>query len=710
MVCPELDSRLPRPVTVASYSVGVLNDPILEALDPDQRQVAESVEGPVVVIAGAGTGKTRAITHRIAHAAHVGAADPRRTLAVTFTTRAAGEMRGRLHELGVSGVQARTFHSAALKQVQFFWPRAYGSELPPLTDSRFGLLAEATARTRGATRDTTLIRDVGAEVSWAKVSNVTPGDYPALARSQSREVADLTPAQVAGILNDYESIKRERGVIDFEDILLCTVAMMHEHPEIAAQIRERYQHFTVDEYQDVSPLQQSLLMAWLGDRDDVCVVGDPAQSIHSYAGARPDFLTGFHRRHPGARQLHLTRDYRSTPQVVDLANKVLNPPQFARPANPGLVLVAQRAPGPEPTFEGHATDVEEAQAIGEWFTRLNEQGVEWREMAVLFRINAQAPVLEATFAEMAIPYLVRGTERFYERGEIRQALRLLTSHAANTPDDPGVASVRAILAGAGWSETPPAGSGQTRERWESLAALVELATELAAGLEQPTLAHVVEALTERAARQQAPVADGVTIATLHSAKGLEWDAVAIAGVAEGSIPFALSTSPEALGEERRLLYVGITRAREHLRISWSRTGGPGRGGRQMSRFLVGFTPGILKQPSAATQTGRSRRTSLNQRCRVCDEPLGTAAARKIGRHQHCESSYDESLLVALKEWRKQAADGAPAFVVFTDATLVAIAEALPGSSEELLEIAGVGPRKLERYGDDVLEILEQHRS
>ncbi|MGD8216299.1 ATP-dependent DNA helicase UvrD2 [Aestuariimicrobium sp. Y1814] len=680
---------------------------ILGSLDPDQRQVAETVPGPLVVIAGAGTGKTRAVTHRIAHAARIGAADPHRTLAVTFTTRAAGEMRGRLAELGVNGVQARTFHSAALRQLQHFWPRTYGSELPPVSKSQFGLVAEAAARNR-LPHETTTIRDLAAEVSWSKVTNVTPGSYPALARAAQREVNGIDPTVVAKVITDYEAIKQERGVIDFEDILLCTVAMLHEYPEVAAEVRERYQHFTVDEYQDVSPLQQSVLMSWLGQRDDLCVVGDPAQSIHSYAGARPGFLTNFTRQFPGATVVRLDRDYRSTPQVVGLANDVLNPPHFTN-ESPKLVLRAQRPDGPEPVFEGHTTDAEEARAVAEWLTGLHHHGIEWREMAVLFRINAQAPALEAALSEAEVPYVVRGSERFYERPEIRTALRQLSGHANNTPHDPGLAALKAILAGTGWSPDAPAGAGAAREKWESLSALVDLAEDIAQDDPTIDLGGVVAELQARAARQEAPVGQGVTLATLHASKGLEWDAVALAGIAEGSVPFVLSTSPAAVAEERRLLYVGITRAREHLRISWSRSGGPGRAGRRMSRFLVGLTPGTLAEPKPTAGRRRRERSALSQKCRVCQESLTTAADRKLGRHTTCESTYDEALLAELKSWRKQAADGSPAYVVFTDATLVALAEAMPSTEPELLAVAGVGPAKVERYGRDVLAILDEHR-
>lgn len=671
-------------------------DPILDALDPDQRAVAECVQGPLVVIAGAGTGKTRAITHRIAHAARTGAADPRATLAVTFTTRAAGEMRARLAQLGVEGVQARTFHSAALKQVQYFWPRAYGVELPPVSESRHSLVAEAASRQRLAP-ETALVRDLGQEVTWAKVSNVTAGEYPALARASGREVSGVEAEVVARVLTEYESVKRLRGVIDFEDILLCTVALLHEHPEVAAQVRERYRHFTVDEYQDVSALQESVLQAWLGDRDDVCVVGDPAQSIHAYAGARPDFLTGFAARHPGARTVRLVRDYRSTPEVVALANRVLGS---------DTPLVGQRASGPAPVFEGHTTPTEEARAIVAWLQGRAAAGTPWREMAVLFRTNAQSPAIEAALAEAGVPYRVRGSDRFYERPEIRRALRLLAAHAQLRPDDPGAAGVRAVLEGAGWAPEEPGGAGRSREEWESLAALVDLADEVTAEAPEATLADVVAELDERAQRREAPQGQGVTLSTLHAAKGLEWDAVALAGIAEGSVPFVLATTPQALAEERRLLHVGITRAREHLRLSWARTGGPGHFARPMSRFLAGLTPGTTR--SAPPRAPRPTGTALTQRCRGCGGSLGSAAERKLGRHEACRPAADETLVQALTAWRAGVAGDGPAFLVLTDATLTAVAERRPRTVGELAAIPGVGQARAHRHARQLLALLAQH--
>ena len=695
---------------------------LLEALDPEQRAVATALHGLVAVIAGAGTGKTRAITHRIAYGVAVGAYSPTAVLAVTFTTRAAGEMRGRLQQLGARGVQARTFHSAALRQAQYFWPKAYGGELPSVLDNRMSLVAEAAGRLRVRV-DTARLRDLLGEISWAKVSNTTPEDYARVATPLGRTVSSIDTETVARIFTGYEELKRQRGRIDFEDILLCTAALLAEHDEIRDQVQRTYRHLVVDEYQDVSPLQHRLLELWRGNRSELCVVGDPAQTIHSFAGARADFLTGFARRHPNATVVRLVRDYRSTPQVVSAANAVM---QAGRGPSSGrgidaVELQAQRPPGPEPVLQEAQDEADEAAEIAEWLAGLAARGVDYREMAVLFRINAQSPVMEQALAERNIPYLVRGGERFYERAEVRQALHALRTQAraiteldADRPAN-AVAEVQATLGALGWTEQPPSGAGAVRERWESLAALVAVAEDLAAASEQPIgLATVVEELERRAQAQHVPSAQGVTVSTLHSAKGLEWDAVALFGMQEGSLPFVLATRPDEIAEERRLLYVGLTRAREHLHVSWSRTRGGGQATRKPSRFLDPLLPASYRNGAGtggayagAGQRQRRKGTVLAAHCRTCGHALHDAAERKLGRHADCPATYDERTLTLLKEWRKQtsAAEKVPAFCVFTDATLTAIAEARPTNDQGLLKIPGLGQSKLGKYGEQVLAIL-----
>ncbi|WP_229119619.1 ATP-dependent DNA helicase UvrD2 [Enemella evansiae] len=682
---------------------------LLDALDPEQRQVATALTGPVAVIAGAGTGKTRAITHRIAYGVRTGAYAPTSVLAVTFTTRAAGELRGRLQQLGVSGVQARTFHSAALRQAQYFWPRAFGGELPQVLDNRMSLVAEAAGRLRVSV-DTAKLRDLVGEISWAKVSNVAAADYPAIARSVGRELASLEPETVARVFAGYEEAKRTRGRIDFEDILLCTTALLADHPQVADEIRRTYRHLVVDEYQDVSPLQQRLLDLWLGERGEVCVVGDPAQTIHSFAGARADYLTGFGRRHPDATVVRLVRDYRSTPQVVRTANAIMS----RAPRNGGMgpvTLEAQRAAGPETTFAAAPDEASEAAAVADWLKSLRALGIEYREMAVLFRINAQSPAFEQALSDRDIPYLVRGAERFYERPEVRQAMGVLRTATKVTEDNQPVPDqVRAILTGIGWTTEAPSGGGQARERWESLAALASVADDLVTADAYTTLDAVVDELERRAAAQHAPVAQGVTLGTIHSAKGLEWDAVAVIGVHEGTLPFVLATRDEEIAEERRLLYVAVTRAREHLRVSWSHSRNGGGGHRNASRFLDGVRPaGSDPRPVRSTRQQRRRGSQLSARCRVCDGTLESAVERKLGRHEGCESSYDEELLAALKSWRSDQAkeQQLPAYCIFTDATLQAIAETNPGDERGLLAISGIGRTKVDRYGDEVLRIVQE---
>jgi DNA helicase II / ATP-dependent DNA helicase PcrA len=678
---------------------------ILAGLDPDQRAVAEATRGPVCVLAGAGTGKTRAITHRIAYAVLTGVIAPQRVLAVTFTTRAAGELRGRLRRLGAPGVQARTFHSAALKQLAYFWPKVVGGEPPTLIESKFGLVAEA-ARACRLSLGRTELRDAASEIEWAKVTQTRPEDYPASAAKAGR-TPPADAADLARLYEAYEELRRERNLLDFEGMLELTAAMLTEHQDVANQVRDQYRYFVVDEYQDVNPLQKLLLDVWLGEREEVCVVGDPNQTIYSFTGASPSYLLSFTVEHPDAKVVELVRDYRSTPQVVHLANGVLERARGdARKHR--LELVAQRPAGPEPTFHEYDDEVAEAEAVAKKARALIEDGVPAREIAVLFRINAQSEPYEQAFADAGLPYVLKGAERFFERAEVRQAVVLLRGAARSADDgEPLVRAVRDVLASAGLTDRAPEGRGAARERWESLAALAQLAEDVAAERPGAGLREFVAELEERAGAQHAPALEGVTLATLHTAKGLEWDAVFLTGLVEGTLPIIYAeNSPEQIEEERRLLYVGVTRAREHLSLSWALARSPGgRKGRRRSRFLDGLAP----QSSGPPRVDRSKRrpgATGPQPCRVCGRPLTAAIERKLGRCESCPADYDEDLLARLKEWRAAAskAQKVPAYVVFTDATLQAIAERVPGTEAELAAIPGVGAVKLERYGSAVLAL------
>ena len=659
---------------------------LLEPLDPEQRAAAEALRGPVCIVAGAGTGKTRAITHRMAYGVATGLYEPTEVLALSFTVKAAGEMRERLRRLGAGGVQARTFHSAALRQARYFWPTVYGTEFPEIVQSKFGLVQNAAGRNGLRGLDRPVVRDIAAEIEWAKVSNVAPSDYARVATQRQREVADLTPAQLSGLMVSYEDLKREANRIDMEDILLVTAAILADDDRIAARVRSQYRWFVVDEFQDVNPLQSMLLDLWLGGRDDVCVVGDPRQTIYSFAGASPRILSDFTDRYSGATRIELVRNYRSTPQVVAVANAV-----FGRRGTPGRALEAQNPSGEPVRYLGHPDEPAEAASVADDIAALHRDGTPYREMAILFRINAQSEAFEEALGERGIPYTLRGVTGFCERAEVRQAVTLLRGAArAGLQEHDGsvVAETRAVLSGVGYTDSPPSGAGETRNRWESLHAIVSMASDLADDDATAGLTELVADLDRRAATAHAPTADGVTLATLHSAKGLEWDAVFCVGMHEGMVPSVHADTPAAVEEERRLFYVGVTRARVRLSISWARarkTGG--RQGRGPTRFLDSLLPPDHPSRGAAAPPARAKK-----RTAAVLEQLEPA---------------DRALFERLKQWRSETAGAAkvPAYVVFSDATLLALVEHRPRDERALAVVPGVGATKRQRYGDDVLELI-----
>lgn len=728
----------PRWMSDGTATIARVSEHVLEGLDPEQRLVAEALRGPVVVLAGAGTGKTRAITHRIAHACLTGTHAASTGLAVTFTNRAAGEMRQRLANLGVPGVAVRTFHAAALSQLRYFWPSAVGGPFPELVSSKAKLVARA-CREVGLPTGPAFVRDLSSEFEWAASSLVSPAEYPELALRSGRTppgtgADQLDGAAVGRSMAAYQQVKAAANVIDFEDVLMSMVAIVGERPDIADEIRKRYRWFTVDEYQDITPVQARLLEGWLGDRDDVCVVGDTSQTIYSFAGASADSLEAFARRWPQATEIRLDRCYRCTPQVVAAANALISSARLGSPVR----LRSQRPAGPVPDLVTCADDADEAANVAGRIADLARSGMPYREMAVLMRTNAASGPIEAALAEAGLPYVMRGAERFFDRPEVREAVARLRGQASTsrrdgaspvgpaptaTPGPPTLPTpgtglgeeVAAVLAGMGWRPSGPEGSGAARERWESLAALVALGEELAAAGAE-TLGEVVLELERRAAIAHAPTADGVTLATLHSAKGLEWSAVFIVGCAEGTLPISYADTPERVEEERRLLYVGLTRARDRLTVSWALgRAGSGRH-REPSRFLaeirsVGGTTSATTQ-SGLVRQGKSRATKDRRRkppgrCRVCHAALVTAPERTLGRCRACPGNPDEDLAQRLRDWRlaKAREQDVPAFVVFTDVTLTALAERRPRDEDELLDVPGIGPAKAERYGPALLELV-----
>lgn len=531
---------------------------ILENLDEEQRKVALATRGPVCVIAGAGTGKTRAITHRIAYGAAIGVMDPQRVLAITFTARAAGEMRSRLRNLGFPGVAARTIHSAALKQLLYFWPSVFGGQSPELLTSKSPFLNAAVERAgiKLPVNNREALRDISTEIEWAKVNQIAPEDF----LSTSRDVRSrVTAEDIAKIYAAYETLKKQERTLDFEDLLLLTTAMIENEPQVRERVHDQYRYFTVDEYQDISPLQQRLIDAWLGSRKDICVVGDPAQTIYSFAGATPAYLLGFTNRFPEAEVIRLSTGYRSTPEILFTANALI------RSANLGHELAPVNEHGSRPELTEYKTDGQEAIGVTNKITELISNGEAAESIAVLARTNSQLATIEKSFKAAGLPYQIRTNERFFDRPEIREFIRdVRQASVIPNPDINWLEELRGLaqpyLIGGG-KESGKDGAP------DGIGALIHLARELDSDdrFQPKTLRNFLQEIEDRAAQNNPPQMPVTTLATLHAAKGLEWDRVFVIGISEGALPYP--GTPE--DEELRLFYVGITRAREHLHLSHS---------------------------------------------------------------------------------------------------------------------------------------------
>jgi DNA helicase-2/ATP-dependent DNA helicase PcrA len=620
---------------------------VLEGLNPEQRRAAEAVRGPVCILAGAGSGKTTTITRRIAHQVGTGTFKPGEILAVTFTDKAAGVMRSRLAALGVSGVSARTFHAAALAQLHHFAPGKVGKIL-----STKALMLRNIGNTLPPPYKFRPAGDLATEIEWAKSQRIGAEAYR---RDLGSHEPPIPVDLMSRVYLEYERRKAERGEIDFEDLLELTIRMHEADPQVRATFRERYQAFTVDEYQDVNLLQQSLLELWLGDRDDLCVVGDDYQSIYGFTGASPRWLLGVEARFRGAEVVRLESNYRSTPEVLELANRLVPLLEGAE-----KVLRPIRPSGPSPSVLPFADeDAEDAWIAGE-VKRLAADGIVYEEMVVLGRTNSRLADFEELFHEAGLPF--QGSS-LLERDAVRRMLRVLE----RDPSDGVAARVRTLAEEAGMLYSLPDKLGDREQtRQADLARLVRLAAELDDG--SLTCAGFVAELRQRF-DPGGQSARGVHLMTYHRAKGLEFDAVFLPRLEEKELPTKLAKTSVEIAEERRLFYVGITRARRFLAVTWSRDPSP---------FLA--------------ELGVERR-----------------AARSAPRSEKREAvvAADPELYGALSEWRKKRAkaEEIPAYIVFHNSVLAAIADAKPRSIGELSEVAGVGPAKLERYGDEVLGVV-----
>ena len=565
---------------------------VLDGLDEQQREAASLLRGPVCVLAGAGTGKTRVITHRIAHGVDTGAYSPGRVMAVTFTAKAAGELRGRLRALGVEGVSARTFHAAALAQLNFFWPQVAGDTAPAIIDSKVRMLGHAAGEI-GLRLDAPTLRDVASQIEWRKVTMRSLEQYAA---DRPQGLPGLSLPKLIDLQAAYERIKDQRRQLDFEDVLLACAGMIEAEPRVATAVREQYRHFTVDEFQDVSPVQYRLLELWLGERRDLCVVGDASQTIYSFAGAEPTYLLDFADRFADARVVRLERNYRSDPAVLAVANELMR-------GRPGAVhLVSERETGPTPEATGYPDDAAEAEGIARRISERLAEGIDPHRIAVLYRMNSQSVPLLSALAARGVAATVLGGTRFWDMPEVRQALLALRGASVAPMMGDLSAAVRDILRSLGMTDEPPPAGGALRDSWEARAAVQRLADEAPAGT---TLRAFTDELAARAKAQHEPALATVTLATLHAAKGLEWDHVYLMGMSEGLLPISYATTFEQIDEERRLAYVGITRAARTLSLSWARSSGSRD--REPSRFLREIGTGSLRVVDGrATRAARPR--------------------------------------------------------------------------------------------------------
>lgn len=554
---------------------------LLENLDPEQRLAAESLVGPTCILAGAGTGKTRTVTHRIAYGISKGYYSANRVLALTYTNRAAGELRARLRQLGVGAVSVKTFHAAALAQLEFFWPQFSGVPAPAVLQSKARLISEVADSVK-IRLDAGALRDFAAEIEWRKYSMLSMSEYAALVKSRPK-VAGLSPAKNLELQQAYEDAKVKAQKVDWEDVLVLTLGMLRAEPRALAHVQQQYRFFTVDEYQDISPLQHALLDVWLGNHSDLCVVGDPNQTIYSFTGATSEYLQNFGSRYEDANVIQLTRNYRSTQQIVSFANRLTIDSSTVEP------LRSEGEIGLAPRSLSFATVADECAALAAGIRTKLDQGVKPSDIAVLYRVNGQSESIENALSNAGIDYQVRGVERFFNRPEIQNAIRAVRAESISPTDKPLYQTVTDICRSLGWQTQQPQEKGSAREKWESLNSFLAITEELAEGA---TILDFAKELDERQRSQHEPIKAAVTLSTIHAAKGLEWDFVFIIGLTEGYLPISYAQTEPEIREEQRLLYVGLTRARKELTLSWARRDANSARDRESSRFLSLLAPRV----------------------------------------------------------------------------------------------------------------------
>ncbi len=678
---------------------------LLDGLTPAQRTAVTTSAAPLCILAGAGSGKTRVLTRRIAWRAGVGDLDPRHVLALTFTRKAAGELTARLRALGLrEQVAAGTFHAVAYAQLRTRW--AERDIVPPVLMTRkVGFVAQLLT---SAERSTPAV-DFVAEIEWAKARMIDPDDYSEAASAAGRR-PPISFEAAAGVYARYEAERRQRRMIDFDDMLRVCLRDIEADDAFAVSQRWRFAHFFVDEFQDVNPLQHALLEAWRGDRADLCVVGDPNQAIYSWNGADPELIRSFARRHPGAEIVRLADNHRSSPQILAVANALL---VGGRGVDHEGTQSATRPDGPVPVVREVADERTEATLIARSVRDHHGPGARWSSQAILVRINAQLPIIEEALRTASIPFRVRGAAPLLEQPEVKAALAQLRRTTASLPDalHDLALSVDGVDAG---HDTDLA-----IQRRANIDALVQMGRDYLAVEDPPTTGGFLLWLTATTrADQPDPSGDAVELLTFHAAKGLEWPVVHIAGLEQGYLPISHAKTPEAWAEERRLFYVATTRAERELSCTWSRTRTFGERSvpREPSEFLDAFVAACAAldaglDPVAVGRGARaaagSTRSTDRRRSGRGRAPAARGARPRPAQYPEGLDTDDRALFDALRAWRSSRSKEAdvPAFVVCNDHTLAEIARTRPATPVELRQVNGMGEIKVSRFGDEILAIV-----
>ncbi|MDQ2728819.1 MAG: ATP-dependent DNA helicase UvrD2 [Actinomycetota bacterium] len=670
---------------------------MLDGLSPVQMRAVTTETSPLCVLAGAGSGKTRVLTRRIAYRLTTGTADPGHVLALTFTRKAAGELGHRLTVLGLRDrVVTGTFHAVAMAVLRQYWADC-GRRPPALLERKARILAPLVAARPALTG--VPLAEVAGPIEWAQARLIDPDHLEAAVASSGRRIP-VPAGELAALFRRYESEKRSRGLIDFDDVLAGAATAIESNTAFATAQRWRWRHVFVDEFQDLNPAQHRLLGAWLGPSNDLCVVGDPNQAIYGWNGADSHRLAEFARQWPGAEVIRLGDNHRCSPQIVRAAASVLG--------SDGVGLRSTRPDGPQPEVVGHATDDDEARGVAAAVVAAHRDGVPWSQMGILARTNAQVRGLAAALGGAGVPHRVPGSADLLTHPVTVRALEALHRQ----PSRP------ARMATADLAEYA-ATTDREADR-DVLECLVELARQYEQVETAAQGAGLADWLIATLARDRdgATGPDGVTVCSFHRAKGLEWSSVWVCGLEKGLVPIGHAATAEALGEERRLLYVAMTRACSTLHLSWARRRrfASHAAPREPSPWLALIDERLAPltggaPPGTPPLDPTAWRARLKEQRQALRKPSAAGRSRRSGRVTGDSSAAlvpaDPDVVTALGTWRAEAAraSGVPAHVLLHDRTLAALASLAPTTLEGLADVPGLGPVKIARYGPTLLSLV-----